>query len=69
MEKEKASLIKSKISIKMRGNNNPVKNDNVKRAISITARNNYQSGIRKLPSNNTANGYYREDLQCYMRSN
>ena len=67
--KEKAALIKTKISIKMRGENNPSKKDEVKQAISITARNHYKYGVRKLSNNNTANGYYREDLQCYMRSN
>lgn len=66
---EKANLIKAKISAKMIGNNNPAKLLTTKQAISKTAKYNYAHGLRQLSHNNTANRYYRDDLQCYMRSN
>jgi len=52
----------------MRGNNNPASRQAVKDKISNTVKNNYAKGLRKLPKNNTAKGFYREDLQQYVRS-
>ena len=66
---EKAKLIKSKISKKMQGDNNPAKREIIKLAISNTARENFRTGKRKLPINNTAKGHFRPDINQYVRSN